>query len=220
MNVKRETTSNERAHTHQDSRPSTRFGALWHQADFLKLWAGETVSLVGSQVTILALPLTAVILFKATSVQLGFLYAAGFAPFLFLTLFAGVWVDHHRRRPILLVTNIGRGVLLGLIPVLAVMGWLRIEYLYVIALLVGCLTVLFYLAFQAFLPILVQRDHLVEGNSKLSASQSMAEISGPGLAGVLVQLVTAPIALVVDALSFFVAAGSLVLIRTPESRPA
>jgi MFS family permease len=220
MDVKGETMSNERANTHQDGHPSTRFGALWHQADFLKLWAGETVSLVGSQVTTLALPLTAVILLKATSVQLGFLYAAGFAPFLFLTLFAGVWVDHHRRRPMLLVTNIGRAVLLGLIPVLAVMGWLRIEYLYGIAVLVGCLTVVFYLAFQAFLPILLQRDHLVEGNSKLSASQSMAEIGGPGLAGVLVQLVTAPIAIVVDALSFFVAAGSLVLIRTPESRPA
>jgi len=168
----------------------------------------------------LALPLTALILLKATSVQLGLLYAAGYAPFLFLTLFAGVWVDHHRRRPILLVTNIGRGVLLGLIPVLAVLGWLRIEYLYVIALVVGCLTVMFYLAFQAFLPILIKRDHLVEGNSKLSASQSIAEIGGPGLAGVLVQSVSAPIAIVVDALSFFVAAASLVLIRTPESRPA
>src|SRR6266704_178381 len=212
--------SNERAHTHQDGHPSRRFGTLWHHADFLKLWAGETVSLVGSQVTTLALPLTAVILFKATSVQLGFLYAAGFAPFLFFTLFAGVWVDHHRRRPILLVTNIGRGVLLGLIPVLAVLGWLRIEYLYGITLVVGCLTVIFYLAFQAFLPILLQRDQLVEGNSKLSASQSIAEIGGPGLAGLLVQSVSAPIAIVVDALSFFVAAASLVLMRTPESRPA
>jgi len=212
--------SNERANTHQEGRPSPRFGALWHHTDFLKLWAGETVSLAGSQVTTLALPLTAVILLKATSVQLGLLYAAGYAPFLFLTLFAGVWVDHHRRRPLLIVTNIGRGVLLGLIPVLAVLGWLRIEYLYVIALLVGCLTVVFYLAFQAFLPILVKRDHLVEGNSKLSASQSMAEIGGPGLAGVLVQYVSAPLALVADALSFFVAAASLVLMRTPEHKPA
>jgi MFS family permease len=184
------------------------------------LWAGETISLVGSQVTTLALPLTAVILLKATSVQLGFLYAAGFAPFLFLTLFAGVWVDHNRRRPILIVTNIGRAVLLSLIPVLVLLGWLRIEYLYIIAALVGCLTVFFYLAYQAFLPVLVQRDHLVEGNSKLSASQSIAEIGGPGLAGVLVQYVSAPIAIVGDALSFFVAAGSLALIRMPESRPA
>src|SRR6266705_4201257 len=121
--------SNERAHNHQDGHPSRRFGTLWHHADFLKVWAGETVYLVGSQVSTLALPLTAVILLKATSVQLGVLYAAGFAPFLFLTLFAGVWVDHHRRRPLLMVTNIGRAVLLSLIPALAVIGWLRIEYL-------------------------------------------------------------------------------------------
>src|SRR5258708_5325543 len=112
--------SNDRANTHQDGHPSRRFDALWHHADFLKVWAGETVSLVGSQVTTLALPLTAIILLKATSVQLGFLYAAGFAPFLFLTLFAGVWVDHHRRRPLLIVTNIGRAVLLSFIPALAV----------------------------------------------------------------------------------------------------
>ena len=121
--------SNDNANNHRDGHPSRRFGALWHHADFLKLWVGETVSLVGSQVTTLALPLTAVILLKATSVQLGFLYAAGFAPFLFLTLFAGVWIDHSRRRPILIVTNIGRAVLLSLIPVLALLGWLRIEYL-------------------------------------------------------------------------------------------
>ena len=199
--------SNERIHTHQDSRPFTRFGALWHQADFLKSWAGETVSPAGSQATTLALPLTAVILFKATSVQLGFLSAAGYAPFLFSTLFAGVWVDHHRCRPILLATNIGHGVLLALIPVLAVLGWLRTEELYGTALLVGCLTVVFSLAVQAFLPILLQRDQFAQGNRKPSASQSIAEIGGPGSAGLLVQGVSAPIAMMVDALSFFVAAS-------------
>ncbi|MDQ6661423.1 MAG: MFS transporter, partial [Chloroflexota bacterium] len=199
---------------------SMRFGALWQHADFLKLWTGETISMFGSQVSTLALPLTAVVLLRATSVQLGFLYAAEFAPFLFLTLLAGVWVDHRRRRPILIITNVGRAMLLGLIPLLAYPGWLRLEYLYIIALLVGCLTVFFYLAFQAFLPTLVQRDQLVEGNSKLSASKSIAEIGGPGLAGLLVQLVTAPIAIVVDAISFLVAAGSLMLIRAPESTPA
>ena len=209
-----------RANAHQDGFASRCFGVLWHHADFLKLWVGETVSLAGSQVTTLALPLTAVIVLKANPVQLGFLSAAGFAPYLFLTLFAGVWIDHRSRRPILLVTNIGRAILLGFIPILAVMGWLRIEYLYSIAALVGSLTVMFYLAFQAFLPTLLQRDHLVEGNSKLSASQSIAEIGGPGLAGVLVQLVTAPIAIVVDALTFFIAAGSLALMRTPEPRLA
>ncbi len=198
---------------------STHFGALWHHADFLKLWIGESVSLIGSQVTLLALPLTAVFLLKATSWQLGLLSAAGSAPFLFLSLFAGVWVDHRRRRPTLIFTNVGRMILLGLIPILALLGWLRMEELYLIACLVGCLTVFFYLAYQAFLPTLVQRKYLVEGNSKLSASQSTAEIGGPGLAGVLVQVISAPIAIIVDALSFGVAAISLLLIRTPEPLP-
>ncbi len=193
---------------------------LLRQPDFLKLWVGESVSMIGSQVTLLALPLAAVVLLKTNAMQLGLLYAAGFAPYLFMTLFAGIWIDHHRRRPILIVTNIGRAVLLALIPMLALLGWLRIEYLYGIALLVGCLTVFFYLAFQAFLPVLIERDHLVEGNSKLSASQSIAEIGGPGLAGILIQLLTAPLAIVFDALSFCVAAISLIGMRTPEPLPA
>src|ERR1051326_7208390 len=192
------------------------FGELWHHADFLKLWTGETISLFGSQITLLALPLTAISVLHATTFQVGLLNAAGFAPFLFLTLFAGVWIDHHHRRPILLVSNIGRAFLLGLIPLLAFMGWLRIEELYVIALLAGCFTVFFYLAFQAFFPTLVQQDHLVEGNSKLSASQSMAEIGGPGIAGILVQFVGAPFAILVDALSFCIAGFSIMLLRTPE----
>ena len=150
------------------NRSSGRFGALWHQPDFLRLWAGETVSLLGSQVTTLALPLTAIVLLQAGSAQLGLLSAAQNAPFLFLTLFAGVWIDHSRHRPILIFTNVGRALLLSLIPLLALLGWLRLEYLYGIALLVGCLTVCFSLAYQAFLPTLIQRDDLVEGNSKLS----------------------------------------------------
>ena len=201
----------------KQSLPTLRFGVLWHHADFLKLWTGETISLFGSQVTTLALPLTAVIVLKASSMQLGFLYAAGFAPYLFITLFAGVWIDHHRRRPILLVTNIGRALLLSLISLLALVGQLRIEELYVIALLTGCFTVFFYLAFQAFLPTLLQRAHLIEGNSKLSATQSMAELGGPGLAGLLVQMISAPLAIFADALSFCIAAVSLMLIHAPES---
>ncbi|GCE31748.1 MFS transporter [Dictyobacter alpinus] len=205
------------SHVKLDSRAP--FGALWRHADFLKVWAGETVSMVGSQVTTIALPLTAVLLFKATSIELGFLYAAGFAPFLFLTLLAGVWIDHQRRRPILLVTNIGQAILLSLIPLLALIGWLRMEYLYLIAVLVGCLAVFTSLAFQAFLPALIPRDDLLEGNSKLSVSQSIAEISSPGLAGWLVQYISAPLTIAVDAFSFLVAAISLALIRTPEPKP-
>lgn len=204
---------------YQQETSSMRFGALWRQPDFLKLWTGQTISLIGSQVTLLALPLTAVLLLRATSLQLGLLGAAETAPFLFISMFAGVWVDHKRRRPTLIFTNIGRAILLGLIPLFALLGWLRIEALYLIAWLVGCLTVFFYLAYQAFLPTLLPKEHLVEGNSKLSASQSMAEIGGPGLAGVLIQLVSAPIAIIADALSFLIAAISLMMIRVPETAP-
>ncbi|MGO8949987.1 MAG: MFS transporter [Ktedonobacterales bacterium] len=194
----------------------TRFGVLWYNADFLKLWGGETVSLFGSQVTTLALPLTAILVLHATVFQVGILNAVGFAPFLFVTVYAGVWVDRRRRRPILIAANLGRAVLLGGIPVLALMGRLQIGYLFIIWFLVGIGTVFFQLAYQSFLPSLVPARHLAEGNSKLSASESVAEIGGPGLAGVLLQVVIAPVALLVDALSFLVSAVSLVRIKTPE----
>jgi len=197
-----------------------RFDGLWRQPAFLKLWAGQTVSLFGSQVTTLALPLTAVLVLRATPVQMGILGAAQFLPFLLLTLFVGVWVDRRRRRPVLIVADLGRATLLGLIPLLAILGWLRMDYLYGIALLLGSLTVLFDLAYQSYLPSLVERAHLVEGNSKLQVSASVAEIGGPGLAGLLVQVITAPGALLVDAVSFLVSVLSLALIHKREPAPA
>lgn len=193
--------------------------SLWRHPAFLKLWIGETISLFGSQITTLALPLTAVLTLGATPSQMGLINAAGFAPFLFLTLFAGVWIDRHRRRPILIITNLGRAALLGLIPLLAFFNALRIEFLIVIVFLVGIFTVFFQLAYQSFLPTLVGREQLVEGNSKLTTSQSLADIGGPGLAGILVQLITAPIAIIVDAVSFLAAATSLLLIPALEPAP-
>jgi MFS family permease len=150
---------------------------------------------------------------------MGILNAAGFAPFLLLTLPAGVLVDRQRRRPILIASDIGRAVLLGLIPLLAFLSLLRIEYMIAISFLVGVLTVFFHLAYQSYLPALVERDQLVEGNSKLIASDSVAQIGGPGLAGLLVELVTAPFTILVDALSYAVSAISLGLIRTTEPAP-
>ena len=189
---------------------------LWHRPDFLKLWGGETLSLFGSQVTVLALPLTAILTLHATPAQLGLLGAARYAPFLLVTIFVGVWVDHHRRRPILMGANLGRAILLGLIPLTVALGVLRIEYLYVIAFLVGVLQVFFDLAYRAFLPSLVPRDQLIQANSRLEASSSSAEIGGPALGGFLVQLLTAPFAILVDAASFLISLGSLLLIRAKE----
>jgi MFS family permease len=193
---------------------------LWRNANFLKLWAGQTVSLFGSQVTALALPLAAILTLHATPAQVGILRAAEFAPFLLITLFAGVWVDRRRRRPILIAVDLGRAAALGLIPVAALLGLLRVEYLYAIAFGVGMLTVLFDLAYQAFLPSLARPDEMIEANSKLQVSGSVAQIAGPGLAGLLVQAVTAPVAILVDAISFLVSAAALWRIRAGEIAPA
>lgn len=184
--------------------------------DFLKLWGGETISLFGSQVTSLAIPLAGALVLGATPAQMGFLSAAGFAPFLLLTLFAGVWIDRRRRRPTMIAANLGRGVLLLSVPLAAALGLLRIEWLYAVAFLGGGLQVLFELAYQSYVPSLVGREALVEANSKLQASASAAQAAVPGLAGLLVEVLTAPFALLADALSFLTSALAMTLIRAPE----
>jgi MFS family permease len=196
-----------------------RPGGLWQHAEFVKLWTGQTISRFGSEISQLAIPLAAALVLDASPAQMGLLSAFEFAPFLLLSLFAGVWVDRVRRRPVLIVADIGRAVILGSIPAAAVLGVLRIEQLYVVGLLTGVLTVFFDVAYQAYLPVLVSREHLVEGNSKLEVSRSVAQIAGPGVAGALVQLVTAPIAVVVDALSFVASVIFLLFIHTPEPAP-
>jgi MFS family permease len=196
-----------------------RFAGLWRHADFVKLWASQTISLFGSQITFLALPLTAVLVLDANPAQMGFLTAAGAIPSLLVGLFVGVWVDRYRRRPILIAADLGRAALLIFIPVAAILGVLRIEYLYIVAFLVGTLELFFDVAHRSFLPSLVKREQLVEGNSKLEMSRSVAEILGPGVAGGLVQWVTAPIAIAVDAISFLISALFLGWIRTPEPAP-
>jgi MFS family permease len=139
-----------------------------------------------------------------------------FAPFLLFSLVAGVWADRLPRRPILMIANIGRAILLSSIPLMALNGWLTMSYLYVIAFGVGILTVFFDVAYQSYLPVLVTREQLVEGNSKLEGSRSVTEIAGPALAGGLVQAFTAPIAIEVDAVSFLISAFFLGLIRRRE----
>lgn len=193
--------------------------SLWGHKDFLKLWTGETVSLFGSQISALALPLTAVLILQATPFEMGVLTAVEFAPFLFVSLFAGVWVDRLRRRPILITANIGRALLLFIIPLAALGHWLNMGLLYGIAVGVGVLTVFFDVAYQAYLPALVDREQLVEGNSKMEATSSVAQIAGPAAAGGLVQAITAPLAVAVDAASFLFSALCLLLVRKPEPAP-
>ena len=196
-----------------------RFTGLWRDVNFTKLWTGQAISLFGSQITFLALPLTAVLVLDATPSQMGILMAVEALPTLLMGLFVGVWVDHYRRRPILIMADLGRAVLLSVIPVVAILGLLRIEHLYIVCFLVSVLGLFFSVAHRSFLPSLVGREHLVEANSKLELSNSVAEIVGPGVAGGLVQAVTAPIAIAVDAISFLVSALLLGLIRVSEPVP-
>src|SRR5262249_55597800 len=125
-----------------------RFGGLWSHHDFMRLWAGQTISQLGSTITREALPYTAILVLGATPVQMGLLGAAGAAPLLLLGLFAGVWVDRVRRRPLMIASDIGRALLLLSVPIAYVLGWLRIEQLYLVAALVGVLTVFFNVAYQ------------------------------------------------------------------------
>jgi MFS family permease len=193
------------------------FMGLWRDSNFRKFWFGQSISLFGSEITIIALPLMAALLLKATPLQIGFLNTAAFAPFILFTLVAGVWIDRCRRRPVMIAVDIGRGLLTLLIPLLVWLRLLQMEYLYAIMFLTGSLNVLFELAYQSFLPSLLKREQLTEGNSKLFASASLAAISGPRIAGVLVEVLTAPFALLIDGISFLVSAMSLWAIDKAET---
>lgn len=193
---------------------------MWRQPDFIKLWVGQAISNFGSHITWQALPLTALLVLGASPTELGLLAAAGAAPVLFFGLVAGVWVDRLARRPLMIIADLGRMLLLGSVPVAALLGMLTLWQLFVVAALVGALTVFFDVADQSYLPTLVEHDQILEGNSKLTASKSLAEITGQPIGGLLVQVLTAPFAIAVDAASFLVSAVSLLLIRKPEKRPA
>ena len=185
----------------------------------MTLWQAQTVSEFGSEITRLALPLTAVLTLQATAVEMGVLRAAANAPILLLGLVAGVWVDRLRRRPIMVSANVGRALLLGAIPAIALLGALRMEHLWLVAFLVGTLTVFFDLAVTSIPPTLVAREDLVEANSKLQLSYSTVAAVGPGVAGWLIALVTAPLAIAVDAVSFLASAALLTRLGASEPAP-
>ncbi|MGW1224374.1 MFS transporter [Streptomyces sp. NPDC002530] len=193
---------------------------LWHHRDFRRLWAGQTVSLLGSRVTELALPVTAIVLLDAGPAQLGLLNSAQYLPVLCVTLFAGVLADRVRRRPLLIAANLGRAAILTAVPLLAWLGGLGVWALCAVAFATGVLTALFDVAYQAYVPSLVAKERLVEGNSKLQASRSVAETAGQGLGGTLIQVLTAPVAILVDCLGYLFSAAMLLRIRTPEQPPA
>lgn len=193
-----------------------RAGTLWRHADFLKLWTGQTISEVGSRITRTAVPLAAVLTLGATPAQMGFMSAVGAASTLLFGLLAGVCVDRMRRRPIMIATDLLRAAVLASIPAAAFFNRLTMAQLYAVTALAGFLTVFFEVANQSFLPSLVETENLLEGNSKLAMSSATAEVAGPSLGGILVQLITAPMAILFDAISFVFSAVSIVLIRKRE----
>jgi MFS family permease len=195
-------------------------GGLWRQPDFLKLWSAETVSQFGTQVSLLAIPFVAVVVLDASTFEVAALGVVDFLPFMIFTLPAGVWVDRLRRRPILIAGDFGRAVLLATIPIAYVLDALTLGQLYVVGFLAGVCTVFFDVAYQSYLPSLVERRQIIEGNSKLEVSRSSAQIAGPGFAGLLIQAFTAPYAILIDAVSFLGSGLFFVGIRRHEEPPA
>ena len=191
-------------------------GGLWRNARFVKLWGAATVSTFGSLVTRTALPFTAILLLDASPSAISVLRVAELLPGFIFGLVAGAWVDRLRRKRIMIATDLGRALLIVTIPLGAFLGWLGLGQLYVIAALVSVLSVFFDVAYQSLLPSLVKNDELVEANSKLSAAMSVAEASAFSSAGWLIQLLTAPVAMLVDGLTFIASAGLVARIREPE----
>lgn len=191
-------------------------GSAWQSASFRRLWLGSTVSWFGSEIGELALPLLALVTLSASAGELGVLRAAQFLPFLLATLPLGVLVDRRRRRPLMIGADAGRFVLVASIPIAVWAGLAGMPLLYLVAFLAGILTVLYQLADFAFLPRVVATEQLVDANGRLAASQSAAEISGKGVGGLIVQVLTAPVAVLVDALSYLVSAVNLSRLRVDE----
>jgi MFS family permease len=196
-----------------------RPGGLWRHRDFLSLWGAETISQFGTQITFLALPLVAILVLDESAFRVAALTSVYFLPFLLFTLPAGVWVDRLRRRPILVLGDLVRAVALATVPVAHWLGVLTIWQLYVVAFVTGIATVFFDVAYQSYLPVLVGREHIVEGNSKLEISRAASNVGGPGLAGGLIAAFTAPVAILADAISFLASALLLWNIRAQEQTP-
>src|SRR2546428_3271524 len=195
--------------------------SLWQHENSRKLWNGQAMSDPGWVATGTAVPLVALLVLGAGPWELAVLVIVTSLGVLLVGLIAGAWVDRLRRRPLLIWDDLARAVLLLSIPVAYALGALRMEQLYVVMFLEACLGALFDAAYPAYVPTLIGRDRLVEGNSRLAMSSSIAEIGGPGFAGALVQIVSAPFAILVDAVSFVVSALTLLMIRAPEPpRPA
>jgi MFS family permease len=202
-----------------DAEPPAQQRGLLRNGDFVRLWTGQSVSLMGNQVTLFTLPLVAIITLNASVLQVGILNAARLAPVVVVALFAGVYLDAHRRRPVLIGCALCCAVLIGLVPIGGAAGFLSMGLLYAVAVVVGGLNVVFDVGSLSYVPGLVEPRHLPEANGKLQASNAVAGVSGPAIAGALVGLITAPVTLSVDAVSYLFSAAGLISIRKREAAP-
>jgi MFS family permease len=191
--------------------------AILRDRDFRRFWLGESVSLIGDQITLIALPLVGVLALHADAAQMGYLGAAALIPNLLFSLHAGAWLDRRgRRREAMIATALARAALLATIPVAYWLGLLTMAQLYVVSFLVGTLSVLFFVAYSTLFVSLVPRDRYLEANSLLNGSRAFSFVAGPSIGGLLVQIFSAPGALIADAVSFLVSAFSLGSIHPTE----
>lgn len=193
--------------------------ALWRNDAFVRVWTAATISIFGSLITRIAFPLVAILTLGAGPIEVALLRSMDLGALLVVGLVAGAWVDRLRRRPVLIGADLGRAVLLVSIPVAFVLGSLTFVHLLVVAVLASILTAFFDAADNAYLPSIVERERLVEANSALAASGSVAEFGGFGISGILVQLLTGPITILIDALTYLVSAVLLATVRRPEPPP-
>jgi MFS family permease len=191
-------------------------GPKMSNKNFYLLWYGQTVSLFGSQISVIAVPLTAVTLLNATSWQMGVLQALGSLPFFLFSLFVGVWIDRAKRKPFLLYANIISALLLLTIPLLYFLGILHMHHLYIIIFLTATASMIFELAYLSYMPSIVATKHIAKANSKLEASRSISSIAGPSLAGWLISILTAPFAIIIDVLSFLISSILISFIKSNE----
>lgn len=200
------------------SSTEARRSLLFHH-DFRLLWAGESASLIGSAVSYVAFPLVAVVTLHASAFEIGVLAMAGRLPPLVFGAFIGVVVDRLPRRTLMIWADLGRMALLASVPLASLAGALTVGQLCAVSFAIGTLSLVFNIAYQAFLPSVVDQEQLADGNGKLAASQSVAEVAGPGIAAWMMAFAGPPGALVADAASFGVSALTLRSLRTEEVRP-
>jgi MFS family permease len=194
------------------------FPQLLGERDFRNFWIGQTISVFGDQITYLALPIVAVLVLKADPAQMGLLTAMSLIPALLFSLPAGVWLDRvERRRRLMILADIGRAAAIGVVPLAFLANALTMNLLFVVAFVVGTISVVFMLAWMTMFASVARREQYVEANALLNGSRSVSAVGGPAIGGVLIQLLGAPIALAADAISFLASAFFLSRIRTPDS---